>query len=539
MGLVTLLCCVVFMGEPELGPRTDNAAIDYLRAGATLDRERVGELYDTWKKADCSSVALTGGIDDDGRWFLLGTLAQLERGSRKTECDFDPPYELGDWASFDIEFNHGVSQAITLSIAWFRSPVAHSNPRPRDAERAVRLIEVGVRWASCWARNAVLVDALGAAGALRTIGEEWEALLALESDRSDFSGLLAELGRDPRLPVSATELIARDREWFRSSLRNWSEAWPDTARPEREQKISDLLFFVGDRTDDIRRKLLADIDEVPARISTWFEEFDAITAIPEDAARARSLAEALPSLEQVDRRGEALLADFEAGRSDNFFVDSSVMDPTLTSVFHRVAQTEAYFRLLLIATAAYEARRAGKSYATLSDLDGYFPNGVPRDPLSGGAFDYRVVDGSPIVSVSFHGFEETIDLRPIRVAGSGFVGYRLPPEEATAFGIETTHAHFALRSEIEALEAALSEHPPTVEFPLEAYSRQYVGYTKDGRRFLFANFAEREALSEIADDVEEFERRAFVVDDGGSAFFQVVFDVAEGKIVEVRINGEA
>ncbi len=94
-------------------------------------------------------------------------------------------------------------------------------------------------------------------------------------------------------------------------------------------------------------------------------------------------------------------------------------------------------------------------------------------------------------------------------------------------------------ADIAALEAALPAalaasrlgrdlREPT---PPEGWRRQYVGYVRGGRRFVYGNFYPS------GDDLPAWRTEPIIVCDGGSAFFGVEYDVRAREIVRVDFNG--
>lgn len=68
--------------------------------------------------------------------------------------------------------------------------------------------------------------------------------------------------------------------------------------------------------------------------------------------------------------------------------------------------------------------------------------------------------------------------------------------------------------------------------PANEYSRQYVGLFKGGRRYIYGNFYPKQ--SSVSDPKQA---KAFVVCDGGPAFWGVVFDVERQAFDEPLFNG--
>ena len=73
--------------------------------------------------------------------------------------------------------------------------------------------------------------------------------------------------------------------------------------------------------------------------------------------------------------------------------------------------------------------------------------------------------------------------------------------------------------------------PPTEEQLLE-YHRQYLGIIEEGRHVIYANYF-------CEDSVQDWENQFVMVQDGGSCFFQLRFEVGASRYYDLHINGEA
>ncbi len=94
-----------------------------------------------------------------------------------------------------------------------------------------------------------------------------------------------------------------------------------------------------------------------------------------------------------------------------------------------------------------------------------------------------------------------------------------------------------------ALPAALAERRRTAETPdwandRNGWRRQYVGYVRDGRRFIYGNFYPR-GVSDGEPGNERWHREPIVICDGGPAFFGAEYDVEAGRITHLDFNGSA
>lgn len=66
----------------------------------------------------------------------------------------------------------------------------------------------------------------------------------------------------------------------------------------------------------------------------------------------------------------------------------------------------------------------------------------------------------------------------------------------------------------------------------DSYQHQHFGYIMDGQQYIYGNY--------FCDSFGVDWRNTFVaVDDGGSCFFQAIYDVSANEITQVYINGTA
>ena len=67
----------------------------------------------------------------------------------------------------------------------------------------------------------------------------------------------------------------------------------------------------------------------------------------------------------------------------------------------------------------------------------------------------------------------------------------------------------------------------------QGWLRQYVGFLRGGRRFIYGNF-----FPDTPDERAHWRHAPIMVCDGGPAFFGVEFDANRGVITDVEFNGE-
>ncbi len=117
--------------------------------------------------------------------------------------------------------------------------------------------------------------------------------------------------------------------------------------------------------------------------------------------------------------------------------------------------------------------------------------------------------------------------------------YVVPSDRAAKFYGEKAEGFFTPDDTlISAIEGALpmflgsseDQRAQTITPKLDGYKRQYVGVVIDGQRMVFGNFFCNTKLSV---------KQPQLVDDGGSCYFNVLFDVGSRTFPKLRINGDA
>jgi hypothetical protein len=102
---------------------------------------------------------------------------------------------------------------------------------------------------------------------------------------------------------------------------------------------------------------------------------------------------------------------------------------------------------------------------------------------------------------------------------------RTPQKVSSFFTPDASHV-----TELEArLADYLSRVKPALRF--QEYSRQYVGFTKDGRQYLYGNFFR--STSSVARASSE----PIIVCDGGESFWGVVYSLDSKTFEDIRFNG--
>ena len=84
-----------------------------------------------------------------------------------------------------------------------------------------------------------------------------------------------------------------------------------------------------------------------------------------------------------------------------------------------------------------------------------------------------------------------------------------------------------------ALPAFVAGPPKLLRNPLDGFYRQYVGFVRGGRRFIYLNAFFRRSLP-----LDRYWREHPVVfGDGGSRYFGVEYDVEKGQLLNFESNG--
>jgi hypothetical protein len=84
---------------------------------------------------------------------------------------------------------------------------------------------------------------------------------------------------------------------------------------------------------------------------------------------------------------------------------------------------------------------------------------------------------------------------------------------------------------------ASSDHKdsPKILANLNNYKRQYMGFIKNGNKYIYVN-----AFCDVfAKENKNWQTEYVLVWDGGSCFFQIVYDLINRVFIEFYVNGEA
>ena len=75
-------------------------------------------------------------------------------------------------------------------------------------------------------------------------------------------------------------------------------------------------------------------------------------------------------------------------------------------------------------------------------------------------------------------------------------------------------------------------HQPPVWERLGEYQRQYIGFERDGKQMIYANY--------FCDNMgKNWREDLVIVEDGGDCYFQVEYDVKSGLFSKLLVNGES
>jgi hypothetical protein len=108
---------------------------------------------------------------------------------------------------------------------------------------------------------------------------------------------------------------------------------------------------------------------------------------------------------------------------------------------------------------------------------------------------------------------------------------RLSPEGVT--GVWTPSEKDIRQLEADFLEFIRDKRPPNRDFLLKDYYRQYTGFMRGGKKFIYVNG--------FSHSIKGHDRRknAYVVCDGGGSFFGVEYNVDTRQFSHLEYNGEA
>jgi hypothetical protein len=130
------------------------------------------------------------------------------------------------------------------------------------------------------------------------------------------------------------------------------------------------------------------------------------------------------------------------------------------------------------------------------------------------------------------------------IEAEGYHGFRFTPEawgeRDPGTGDVLTGLHQASEADVAAAEGSLpaafgaSDRPEAKDVleRLDEYTRQYVGFERDGRRLVYVN-------AFCTDTGRDPSREIVAVLDGGDCFWQAQVDPATGAVVSLSINGVA
>ena len=109
---------------------------------------------------------------------------------------------------------------------------------------------------------------------------------------------------------------------------------------------------------------------------------------------------------------------------------------------------------------------------------------------------------------------------------------RAAPQGAANFWSPTEAQLDELESRlIRHLESPTSEKSTPRDF---GYHRQYIGFTKNGTRYIYGNFYPGKGEATDSERIQPV-----VICDGGAAFWGVVYDVDRGEFSDFAFNGFA
>ena len=113
-----------------------------------------------------------------------------------------------------------------------------------------------------------------------------------------------------------------------------------------------------------------------------------------------------------------------------------------------------------------------------------------------------------------------------RILGDSRITGFWTPGQADVISLEA-----GLYNYLQSVANLFPQGPPTEE-QLVKYHRQYLGIIEEGRHVIYANYF-------CEDSIQDWENQFVMVQDGGSCFFQLRFEVGASRYYDLHINGEA
>ena len=124
-----------------------------------------------------------------------------------------------------------------------------------------------------------------------------------------------------------------------------------------------------------------------------------------------------------------------------------------------------------------------------------------------------------VVTQDFEGVVFAAEKKAFHWEFEGSVTYWTPSQ------FEIVHAESLISS-------YLKEKAPAIYSKLKTYKRQYVGFVRDGRKCIYANFF-------CNDHRMVWKTEELIVKDGGDCYFQIKVDLTQNRCFDLHVNGEA
>lgn len=361
----------------RLPPRSDNAAINYLLAVALFQQNETPDSAavqkriheEIWKLppkalSECPDVlaVLEGDMPE------VGPLMALHEGAEKPRCAFDVDWQAGPGAY--LQHLSLMRQLGRRSLA-----VAKCVEFEGDPVRAAGIHGDVARMGAHVAEEPLIISGLVGAAVLNMAASEAEGLLARDPGSEAVEKLLSILQTVPDRPFPVDIYFRSEAEIFGG----WYERNLETA-------AKDIAGMADgpDAAPVLKRISASKPEDLLAWIRGYREFMDRLA----EAARG-------PYWESAPRASELMTKLGGDAAKDNPLLATLV--PSLSKCQEQFATAEARLGMIrLLCAAQLHKEKTGNYPAALDELSPYFPDGkLPKDPFTGRAFLYTLVEGLP------------------------------------------------------------------------------------------------------------------------------------------------
>ena len=363
--------------EFRLPPRSDNAAINYLLAAALLKQPatpadmKAQEVIEEkiWKLppkalSECPEVVTL--LDAD--LSRAGAVNVVHQGAGKPRCAFDVDWEAGPSANL---------QHLSLMRKLARRCIAAAKCAEFKGEslRAAEICGDVMRMAAHLAEEPLIISGLVGAAVLDVAASEAEGLLARDPGVEAAEKLLSILQGVPARPFPLDIYFRSEAEifggWYERNLKTAAE---DIAGMADGPDAAPMIERISAGK--------------PEDLLNWIRGYREFMDQLAEAARG-------PYWESASRAAELMAKVGGDAAKDNPLLTTLV--PSLSKCQEQFATAEARLGMMkLLCAAQLHKEKTGHYLAALDELSRYFPDDrLPKDPFTGKAFVYTLVEGLP------------------------------------------------------------------------------------------------------------------------------------------------